>query len=338
MFRTLLLLAAAVAVLSGALLAGATTAQPPPAPPVLSLPLACAPGRDCFVQQGFDHDPGPGARDYRCGAQTYDGHDGIDIRLPTIAAQQRGVAVLAAASGTVRAIRDNAPDRLAVTDADRAAIAGKECGNGVVLVHPGGWETQYCHMAMGSIGVRAGEPVRAGQSLGRVGLSGNTQFPHLHFAVREGARKVDPFRPLAPADSCAPQDGAMLWDPRSAAALGWRESEIINAGFSNAAVPADVLEHEATHRPDGISPALVGYARVIGLATGATFRVTLSGPRGEVLATRSAVADRHKAQYLIFAGKRRPPGGWLPGRYILSSDVTRDGRTIAARSESIDLR
>lgn len=81
----------------------------------------------------------------------------------------------------------------------------------MVLVHPGGWETQYCHMAMGSIGVLADEPVRAGQSLGRVGLSGNTQFPHLHFAVREGARKVDPFRPFAPADSCAPQDGAMLY-------------------------------------------------------------------------------------------------------------------------------
>lgn len=307
-------------------------------PPMLSTPLACTPGRDCFVQQGFDHDPGPGSRDYRCGARTYDGHDGVDIRLPTIAAQQRGVAVLAAADGTVRGVRNDAPDRLAMTEADRAAIAGKECGNGVVVVHPGGWETQYCHMAMGSIGVRPGETVRAGQPLGRVGLSGNTQFPHLHFAVRQGPRKVDPFRPFAAADSCAAQDGPMLWNTRSAAALAWRESEIINAGFSDGPVPANVLEQERTHRPDGLSSALVGYARVIGLAAGATFRVTLTGPRGEVLATSNTVADRDKAQYLIFAGKRRPPGGWPVGRYVLASEVTRDGRTITARHESIDLR
>lgn len=332
------LFALLIAGAGSALLAGA--AAPPP---VLSLPIACAPGRDCFVQQGFDHDPGPRARDHRCGARTYDGHDGVDIRLPTIAAQRRGVTVLAAADGTVRGVRGDAPDRLAQTDADRAAIAGKECGNGVVLVHPGGWETQYCHMAAGSISVRPGEPVRTGQPLGRVGLSGNTQFPHLHFSVRhhsagQGTRKVDPFRPLAPAGSCAPQDGPMLWDARSAAALAWRESEIINAGFSDAAVSGDVLEQEGIRRPDGLSPALVGYARVIGLSAGATFRVTLNGPRGEVLATNSATADRNKAQYLAFAGKRRPPGGWPVGRYVLVSEVVRGGRTIAARSESIDLR
>ena len=307
-------------------------------PPLLTLPLACSPARDCFIQQGFDHDPGPGARDYRCGSRTYDGHDGIDIRLPTLAAQARGVAVLAAAAGTVRAVRDGEADHLVTSDADRAAIAGKECGNGVVLTHPGGWETQYCHMAAGSIAVRPGEAVSAGTVLGRVGLSGDTQFPHVHFAVRQGGRKVDPFRPFAPADSCAPADGPTLWTPAVAAALAWHESEIINAGFADGAVSAEALEAEALRRPDGLSPGLVGYARVIGLSAGASFRVTVTGPRGEVVATNAASPDAAKAQFLIFAGKRRPPGGWVAGRYTLTAEVTRAGQTIAARSETIDLR
>ena len=50
-------------------------------PPIrLALPVACQMGRTCFIQQYFDHDPGPGAKDYRCGVMTYDGHDGVDIR------------------------------------------------------------------------------------------------------------------------------------------------------------------------------------------------------------------------------------------------------------------
>ena len=77
----------------------------------------------------------------------------------------------------------------------------------------------------------------------------------------------------------------MLWDTRSAAALGWRESEIINAGFSDAAVPMDVVEQEATHRPDGLSSALVGYVRVIGLAADDDGAVL-----GHLLLTAAAVA------------------------------------------------
>ena len=40
----------------------------------LSLPIACTPGTDCFIQQYVDRDKGPGVRDYACGAETYDGH------------------------------------------------------------------------------------------------------------------------------------------------------------------------------------------------------------------------------------------------------------------------
>jgi hypothetical protein len=67
----------------------------------LELPIACTPGSDCFIQQYVDLDPGSGIRDYMCGGETYDGHDGTDIRLRNTADVERGVAVLSAAPGVV---------------------------------------------------------------------------------------------------------------------------------------------------------------------------------------------------------------------------------------------
>ncbi|MCA6241401.1 MAG: M23 family peptidase, partial [Phenylobacterium sp.] len=77
-----------------------------PGTPRLALPLACTPGKDCFLQNHVDRDPGPGVRDFRCGAQTYEGHTGTDIRLTDHAARLRGVDVLAAAPGRVVRLRD----------------------------------------------------------------------------------------------------------------------------------------------------------------------------------------------------------------------------------------
>jgi D-3-phosphoglycerate dehydrogenase len=51
----------------------------------------------------------------------------------------------------------------------RGEIAGRECGNGVVIAHEDGWETQYCHMRRGSVAVQPGERVARGQTLGLVG-------------------------------------------------------------------------------------------------------------------------------------------------------------------------
>ena len=51
------------------------------------LPIACEIGTDCWVQQYVDHDPSTGVKDYACGAQTYDGHDGTDIRIRDTAAK-----------------------------------------------------------------------------------------------------------------------------------------------------------------------------------------------------------------------------------------------------------
>src|SRR5258705_6265720 len=136
------------------------SAAEPQQPLTLEVPLACRFGEACFIQQFFDHDPGPGAKDYRCGPMSYDDHDGVDLRVPTLAAQKKGVAVLAAAAGTVRGARDGMEDvNVAIAGSD--SVKGRECGNGVVIAHAGRWETQYCHMAQSSVRVRTGQQLGA---------------------------------------------------------------------------------------------------------------------------------------------------------------------------------
>ena len=168
---------------------------------VLDLPLACTLGETCLVQQYVDHDPSPAARDYQCGTLSYDGHNGTDFRLPSLAAQRAGVDVLAAAPGVVVRLRNDMDD-VAMPEGGRIALGNRLCGNGLVIAHREGWETQYCHMARGSVRVEAGQSVEAGTPLGRVGLSGATVFPHLHFTVRHNGAIVDPFAFGAAADSC----------------------------------------------------------------------------------------------------------------------------------------
>ena len=137
--------------------------------PRFALPIDCVPGASCFVQNYVDHDPSPAWRDYACGARTYDGHDGTDFRVPSMAAVRAGVAVLAAADGVVAGVRDGMPD-VSIRETGKEAVKDRECGNGLVLRHADGWETQYCHLAQGSVAVRRGQTVRAGERLGLVGL------------------------------------------------------------------------------------------------------------------------------------------------------------------------
>jgi murein DD-endopeptidase MepM/ murein hydrolase activator NlpD len=69
------------------------------------------------------------------------------------------------------------PEAIAIEDAD---------GNSIVLDLGGGRYALYAHLRAGSISVKPGQRVKRGQVMGRVGNSGNTLAPHLHFHVMDG--------------------------------------------------------------------------------------------------------------------------------------------------------
>lgn len=302
----------------------------------LRLPVACEIGRTCFIQHYVDRDPTPAAKDFQCGSLTYEGHDGTDIRLPTMAAQKAGVAVLAAADGKVLRVRDGVED-VSVAGGDRASVDNRECGNGLVVDHGKGWEAQYCHMAKGSLSVRPGDDVKAGDTLGLVGLSGMTEFPHLHFTLRHDGKVVDPFAFGAEASSCG--GGRPLWEPATAATLAYRAGSVLNKGFAEGPVTMAAVESAGIAVPNTRSPALVAYVRAIGLKGGDSQVLTLVDPDGKKLADNApAPLDRDKAQWLLFSGVKAPRGGFRPGLYRAIYTVLRDGKPAIEQAFAIELK
>jgi hypothetical protein len=325
---------AAAAASSSAQVQPRAGAEPPPFQ--AGWPLACRPGVDCWVQNYFDHDPGPGVKDYRCGPMTYDGHDATDIRLATLADMRRGVTVTAAAAGRVRAMRDGMID-LSIKDPANPRVRNQDCGNAAIIDHPGGWTTIYCHMRRGSVRVKAGQQVRAGQAIGQVGLSGDTEFPHLHFGVQRNRADVDVFAPRAGAGQCN-AGGPGLWAASVAAKLGYRSPTLIASGFAAGPVDDRAIDAGALAAPTRATP-VVAWIRAIGLRAGDVQTLALAGPDGRVLATNAVPPlERAKAQYMAFTGRKAPAGGWAAGAYRATYTVGRGGKAVLQRSWSIILR
>lgn len=157
---------------------------------------------------GVDHDPvdhsgGPTAEALLCTAYDgrpfpacYDEHEGSDFMLEgDFDTMDAGSAtVVAAAAGVVLEVEDGHYDRCHKT-ADGIDCDGYEmAANYVIVEHAGGWRTRYWHLMNGSVAVAPGDEVDCGAPLGRVGSSGYSSQPHLHFEVSDAEdQHLDPY-------------------------------------------------------------------------------------------------------------------------------------------------
>jgi hypothetical protein len=289
---------------------------------VLESPLGCANGRDCFIQNYMDHDPGPGFQDYTCGSLGYDSHTGTDFRPLNPAALRDGVEVRAAAAGVVRAMRNDEPEPPPGRLLTPEEVTGREAGNAVVLTHPGGWETQYSHLRRGSVRVAPGQRVEVGQTLGLVGMSGRAEFPHVELAVRKDGRPVDPFRGMEGGSRCGPGN-APLWSPEALASLAYAPSAIAGVGF--ASEPPAKGQTLDTVRLSVLAPAVVFWVRLLGMRPGDELLLRLAGPDGKVLAEHRQTLDQAQAQRSVYIGKPRHVAPWPPGTYTGTCTLSRRG-------------
>jgi murein DD-endopeptidase MepM/ murein hydrolase activator NlpD len=99
-------------------------------------------------------------------------HRGIDIAAPV------GTPVLAVAEGTIVTARHHAT-----------------YGNYVVIDHHNGYHTLYAHNS--ALLVKPGQRVKAGQDIAKVGSTGRSTGPHLHFEIHRDGAQVDPYPYLA---------------------------------------------------------------------------------------------------------------------------------------------
>lgn len=295
----------------------------------LAQPIDCALGETCFIQQYTDRDPGPGALDFTCGSLAYDGHKGTDFAVPDDAAMQAGITVRAAAAGMVKGVRDGLPD-IRVTDPAAPAMNGRDCGNGVVIDHGDGWETQYCHMRQGSISVRGGDRVAEGDRLGLVGLSGNTEFPHLHLSVRHDGAVVDPFA-AADATRCGGAEPDLWRDD-----IAYQPGGFVAAGFANTVPDYAAINSGTVPSPGAQAPALVFWANLYGTRAGDKLHLVLTGPEGEI-AAQDVGLDRTQARAMRAIGRKLRGAGWPAGNYDGIATLQRDGRQIARISARLTL-
>ena len=79
-------------------------------------------------------------------------------------------------------------------------LSGGACGNGLVI-RSGPYDHLYCHLAgqvtgatyrSGSVVVRTGQRLQAGELIGHVGITGRTTGPHLHWGIRYRGQWLDP--------------------------------------------------------------------------------------------------------------------------------------------------
>jgi len=314
------------ACLIGALLAYASARADPVAQTDfrLAFPVDCVVGLDCWIANYVDHDPGADAKDYTCGALTYDGHGGTDFAVRDFGSVRRGVAVLAAADGVVERFRDGMPD--AVFSPDRSPQRDRrECGNGVVITHGRGWTTQYCHLKMGSVSVKPEQPVVQGQPIGMVGQSGKAEFPHVHFQTWHGGRTVDPFAGIEATQPCE-VTFSPLWRRDLRETLKYRPFAIYNAGF--AAGRPDVTRIR-NGRPVGgellrTAPALTLWVEVFGVQVGDQLRYRIIGPDGGIIHDRRITVARRYARWFGFSGRRRA-AIWPRGEYVGEFTIIRQG-------------
>lgn len=289
----------------------------------LMLPAACAPGQDCWVVNYTDMNPAiDQAEDYTCNQATYDGHEGTDFGLRDLTQMKSGVSVLAVAPGKVTRVRDGIVDRQPTKEEiDEMLATAKGCGNGILIDHGNEWQSIYCQLKQGSITVRMGDTVTAGQKIAEIGQSGAAEFPHLHFGLFHKGKTTDPFSSRPADEGCGKSNGSM-W--MTGIEVDYDPMAIFADGFTTA-VPDFAKIRENAVSLATTSPAidvLAYWVGLYGMHTGDKVVLTITAPDGTVFATQTIDQKEDRSRQFYFVG-RKIGDPLLPGAYTGNVTVER---------------
>lgn len=293
--------------------------------PAFDLPIDCKIGMDCWIINYVDYGLNDGVgTDMSCLKRSYDNHKGTDFAILDGVAMEQGVDVLAPMAGTVKKVRDGEPDRWP-TEEDLKAVqdARKECGNAILIDHGNEVETLYCHLKNGSIEVQPGDEVKTGDALAEVGLSGFTQFPHVHFGVLKSGNVVDPFTALGNTEKCGTHKKS-LWD--KSLSLEYDPVIIQAVGISDTVPSLEKIERNAIQKLklDSDAPVIVFWATYLGVREGDKILMEVRDPNDKVLMRRELMQERTRARQFYYVGKNLAERTLAEGAYTATAKIIRE--------------
>lgn len=292
----------------------------------LQFPVKCTINKDCWILNYVDNDSTANWHDYKGGKQTYDGHTGTDIAIKNLSIMKQGIDVTAAQSGFVIATRDGMPDKNALSQ-DLNQLQNIGCGNRVAIKHTGGWVTDYCHMKNGSIKVKKGDFVTTGQTIGQIGLSGLTEFPHLHINVQQGTQFLDPFTGF---EKYIKGSKNPLWDKNTLQQLIYKPLVIYNIGVSNE-IPTFLNIRNEKYKNNQISSSsdmILIWIDAMHVEVNDTIDILVKNPMGTTFINKNAIIDKANAKKLMYVGKRKSGNGFAKGNYNVQISFKRPGANI----------
>lgn len=225
--------------------------------------------------------------DYNCGDRTYDwatgNHQGTDYILwpyPWKRMSENTMEVVAAADGIIINKKDGFNDLSCSNN-------GNPNWNGFVLEHADGSQTIYMHFKKNTLNAKGiGDTVLAGEFLGVAGSSGSSNWPHLHFEVRDSEDNViDPY--VGP---CNSMNDTSWWQVQEAYAVP-RINQISTHSVSTQDTACPVIEntYEKTNFTEGDFLYLKLYFRDIN--NGDLTHIEIKNPNGEIISSWDWVND-----------------------------------------------
>lgn len=287
---------------------------------LIDKPVDCVLGSECFIQNYVDANPAKGKwSDYTCGPLSYDGHKGTDFRLKNLRAMEKGVNVLAVADGKILNVRDGMVDK-SFRKLNPEYIKDRECGNGVVIEHANGYKSQYCHMKENSVTVKPEQEIKRGDVIGQIGLSGKTEFPHVHLQISNAEGKIiDPFSgSTMESSACGVKGERNFWRAEARKDVTYIPTGVLGSGWSISSPDSKQIR-----AGDGSSPAslpedasaIIFWVDLMGLRKGDQLSMLLQDAQGKTLVNHAKKITGNKAQYFQFVGKKLSEDKWVNGFY-----------------------
>ncbi len=297
---------------------------------LLDFPLRCTIDKDCWILAYPDLDSSEKWKDYKGGNRTYNTHKGTDFVIKNQKRMNYRVPVVAAANGKVIGTRNGVRD-INVKKIGKRSVDKIECGNRVAIYHGQGLLTDYCHMLNGSIAVKKGDYVKAGDLLGYVGMSGLTETPHLHFGVQYKNKKIDPFTGKFIKNWPIQGLNRSLWKPEIKNKLKYHPAFIYNIGITSQ-VPNKSEIQEGNFEQQNIknnSKFIYIWADTLSIKRGDVLSFTLKDPLGRTLINKKSVIDRPNVRRFFYLTHNRNSKNLELGKYSAKVKIYRPAKQVS---------